>query len=294
MYKSIRRRAKTLKTLFSIVLLISCSSALALDRLPPVFLNHVWIALDQATYDALRTSGEVAELGGVNEQKVVAGDQSWSGFYWTGRQTYMEFFGAAALPEDTAVGDCGIGLFVETPGAVPVLAEHLRSGFGDDVATDKQVRTTAAGEIPWYTAVHLKESASTAVWVMELDPGYLAARHPEAAVKDPLSRQQEGAWDYRINQNLDNIVGLTVALDQEKTSELATELGLLGWSVRRTAAGFQAYGPEIAIRVVRAHDRTGIQRIDLHLRRSVPRQTIQLGNAKLRLVGDSGALVLWN
>jgi len=71
----------------------------------------------------------------------------------------------------------------------------------------------------------MKEPRTTAIWVMELDPGYLAARHPEALVKDPLSRKQERSWDYRPDQTFDNVVGLTLALDQEKTSELATELG---------------------------------------------------------------------
>src|SRR5580698_6268160 len=90
-------------------LLLSCAPAFSADESPSVFLSHLWIALDQSTYDALRASNQVAGLGAVKEQKVVAGSQNWSGLYWTARQTYLEFFGAAALPEDTLVGDCGIG-----------------------------------------------------------------------------------------------------------------------------------------------------------------------------------------
>jgi Family of unknown function (DUF5829) len=276
------------------LLLFSCAPAFAAEQLPPVFLNHFWIALDQATYDALRTSDRVAALGAVREQKVVAGDQSWSGFYWTARQTYMEFFGAAALPDETQAGDCGIGLSVESPGGVALAAERLRTAFGDRIETDKQVRTTPEGEIPWYTATHLKEAQTTAIWVMELDPGYLAARHPEAPVRDPLSRQQERSWDYRPGQTLDNVVGLTVALNQKGTSELATQLGLLGWSVHRTATGFLATGPEVKIRVVPAGTRTGIKQVELRLRHSVPREKIQLGNAELRLSGNTGQLVFWD
>jgi hypothetical protein len=163
-----------MKPLLSICfLLLSCVPALSADGSPPVFLSHLWIALDQATYDALRTSNQVAVLGAVKEQKVVAGNQNWSGFYWTARQSYMEFFGAAALPEDTLVGDCGIGLSVETKGGVAVVAERLRSAFGDKIDIEKQLRTTATGDIPWYTSTHLKEPQTTAMWVMELDPGYL-------------------------------------------------------------------------------------------------------------------------
>jgi hypothetical protein len=128
---------------------------------------------------------------------------------------------------------------------------------------------------------------------MELDPGYLAAIHPEAPVTDPLSRQRERSWDYRPDQTLNNVVGLTLAVDKEKTSELATQFELFGWSVHRTGKGFLAVGPEVKIRVVPADARTGIKQIELRLRRSVPKQTIQLGNAELRLAGNTGQFVLW-
>jgi hypothetical protein len=279
--------------LSALFLLLSCGPASAAVGPPRVFLSHVWIALDQATYDALRTSKQVAALGAVKEQKVVAGSENWSGFYWTGRQTYMEFFGAGALPDETMLGDCGIGLAVETQGGVAAVAERLRSVFGDQIEIEKQVRTTATGDIPWYTSTHMKAAETTAMWVMELEPGYLAARHPEAPVGDPLSRQRERSWDYRPDQTLDNLVGLTVALNREKTSELATQLRLFGWSVHRAGAGFLAAGPEIKIRVVPSGARAGIKEIELHLRRSVPKQRIQLGSAELRLGGNTGQLVLW-
>jgi hypothetical protein len=272
------------------LLLLSCATAFSADGPPPVFFSHIWIAFDQATYDALRTSSQVAALGAVKEQKVVAGSESWSGFYFFARQTYMEFYGAAALPDDTLVGECGIGMSVETPGGVAAVAERLRTVFGDRVEIDRQVRTTATGDIPWFTSTHLKEPQTTAMWVMELDPGYLAARHPEAPVGNPLSRQP---WDFRPGQTLDNVVGLTVALDREKASELAAELGLFGWSVHRTATGFFAVGPEVTIRVVPAGARGGIKQVELRLSRSVPKQRIQLGHAQLRLGGHTGQLIFW-
>jgi hypothetical protein len=274
-------------------LLFFCAPVLSADGPPPAFLNHVWIALDQATYDALRSSSQVAALGAVKEQQVVAGDQRWSGFYWTARQTYIEFFGAAALPDETLVGDCGIGLSVETQGGVAADAERLRSVFGDRIEIENQVRTTETGDIPWYTSVHLKESETTAMWVMELDPGYLAARHPEATVTDPLSRQQERSWDYHPDQTLDNVVGLTLALDEEKASELATQLGLIGWSIHRTQGGILAVGPEVTISVVPAGARRGVKQVELRLRRSVAKQRIQLGAAELHLAGMVGQLIFW-
>jgi hypothetical protein len=285
-----------MKALLSIgLLLLSCGQALSADASPPVFLSHVWIALDEATYDALKTSQDIAALGAAKEKKTVAGNDHWSGFYWSGRQTYLEFFGAAALPDETLVGDCGIGLSVETRGGVAAVAERLRTAFGDKIEIDKQVKSTAAGDIPWYTFTYanLKELQKTAVWVMELDPGYLPAIHPEAPVPHALSRRQDRSWDYRSNQTLDNIVGLTLALDKVKISEVATQLKLFGWSIRSNDSDIIATGPDVQIRIVPAGNREGIKQVDLRLSRSVSKQSIQLGNSQLRLVGKSAQLVLW-
>jgi Family of unknown function (DUF5829) len=284
---------RTCVRISAVFLLLSCAPGYAAVRSPPVFLSHFWIALDQPTYDALRTSNQVAALGAVKEQKVAAGGQNWLGFYWTARQTYMEFFGADALPDETLLGDCGIGLSVEMQGGVAAVAEQLRTVFGNKVEIENQTRTMANGDIPWYTSTHLKDPRSTAMWVMELEPGYLAARHPESAVKYPLRRQQERSWDYRPDQTLDNVVGLTLALNQENRSELATQLGLFGWSVHHRRTSFFAVGPQITIRGIAAGARTGIKQVELRLRRSVPKQRIPLGNAELRLNGNAGQLILW-
>jgi hypothetical protein len=241
----------------------------------------------------LRRSDELAALGAVSEHATVAGSAHWSGFYWSARRTYMEFFGAAALPDSTRLGDCGIGLAVERRGGVGAVAERLHAVFGDRVVIDTQVRTTPTGDIPWYTSTHLNEPQSTALWVFELDPGYLAARHPGAPVRAPLSREQDRSWDYRPDQTLDDVVGLTVALATDQSAELAAELGGVGWSVHQTGAGFLAVGPDVEIRIVPAGARSGIQQVDLRLRRAVPAHTIHLGTAELRLAGTAGQLVLW-
>jgi hypothetical protein len=85
-------------------LFLSASMACAAERAPTVFLTHFFIALDQATYEALRSSPEIAALAAVEERHTVAGTRTWTGFYVWGRQTYMEFFGANGLPQRNAPG----------------------------------------------------------------------------------------------------------------------------------------------------------------------------------------------
>lgn len=92
---------------------------------------------------------------------------------------------------------------------------------------------------------------------------------------------------------LDNVVGLTAALNPTEMAQLATELELVGWAVQRGGGGFVAVGPDVKLTVVPAGARPGIQQAELRLRRSVPKQEITLGSTKLLLEGKAGRFVFW-
>jgi hypothetical protein len=285
-----------MRTLFSILLsLAPMAPAHSEDRIPTVFLTHFYVTLDTASYAALCRSPDVAALSDVNESHVVAGNRSWSGFYMKGRQTYMEFFEESAGPGGKHLGDSGLGLTVEESGGVEAAAARWRTAFGKKVVTDAMPRTTPSGTFPWFTAVGVDSSPPgvLATWVMEIDPGYLAALHPGSRVEHPLSRQQYLAWDFLPDRPLDNVVGLTAALGPAETSELATELELLGWAVERGGKGFVAAGPEVKLTIVPSGARAGIQQAELRLRRPVPRQEIMLGRARLLLEGETGRFIFW-
>lgn len=285
-----------MKLIYSILLsLLPVSTILAADTLPPVYLNHFFVALDQASFDALRKSPQVDALAHVVERHTIAGKDEWTGFYVQGRQTYMEFFGALNLPEGTRLGDTGLGLSVERAGGVSAIAARLRTVFGKRIEITTTPRTTPTGTIPWFTSVELKndEPVSLETWVMENDPNYLATVHPGAKIENPFGREQSLSWYFLPDHQLDNVTGITAALNPAETAQLATELKLIGWPVRTQGKGFVADGPDLKLIVLPAGARTGIQQVDLRLRRSVAKQDISLGNIELILDGDTGHLVFW-
>ncbi len=285
-----------MKPVLSILLLIiPCTLAHSSDREPPELLTHFYVALDPTSYDALRSSPQVAALAAGKENNVVAGNRKWTGFYVYGRHTYMEFFGAQALPTDMRPGDTGLGLTVEEAGGVTAIAARLRTIYGDRVEVDTTPSTSPTGDIPWFTSTDIKSAGPEAMstWFMEIDPGFLAAKHPGDPIEHPLSREQYMKWRFLPDHPLDDVVGLTAALDPADTTQLATELELVGWSVRRLAKGFVAVGPDVKLTVVPAGSRAGIQQVELRLRQSVHRQKIELGSAKLLLEGTTGSFIFW-
>jgi len=285
-----------MKLIFTILsLLLLTAKIIAADALPPVFMGHFYVALDDASFDALRKSPEVAALAHVVERHTVAGRDEWTGFYVQGRQTYMEFFGVQNLPEGMRLGDTGLGLTVEQAGGVSAVAARLRTAFGERIEITATPRTTLTGTIPWFTSTQIKSDApeSMETWFMENDPGYLAAMHPGATIENPFSREQSLSWSFLPDHELDNITGITAALKPAEIAQLATELRVIGWPVRVQNKGFVAAGPDLKLVVLPAGARAGIQQVDLHLRRSVAKQTIALGNIQLLLEGDTGHLVFW-
>ncbi len=287
---------KIMKLIYPILLsLFPISATLAADALPPIFMGHFYVALDQATFDALRKSPEVAALAHVVERHTVAGKDEWTGFYVQGRQTYMEFFGAANLPEGMHVEDTGLGLTVEQAGGVTAIASRWRTTFGERVEIATTPRTTPLGTIPWFKSTLIKSDApeSMETWIMENDPHYLAAVHPGAKIDNPFGREQSLSWYFLPDHPLDNVTGITTALKPGESAQLATELKLIGWPVRKQGDGFVATGPDLKLTVLPASARTGIQQVDLRLRRTVPKQSIQLGKIELLLDGETGHLMFW-
>jgi Family of unknown function (DUF5829) len=276
--------------------LLPTSTIFAANALPPIYLSHFYVALDQESFDALRQSPQVQALAHVVEKHTVAGKDEWTGFYIQGRQTYMEFFGAQNLPEGMRLGDAGLGLTVERSGGVAAIASRLRTVYDKRVEITTTPRTTSTGTIPWFISTQLKSDApeSLETWFMENDPHYLATVHPGDTIKDPLSREQSLSWYFLPERQLDDITGITVALKPAEISQLSTELKLIGWSLLTRGKGFVATGPDLSVVVVPARARTGIQQVDLHLRRSVAKQSTMLGKIQLLLNVDTGHFVFWH
>lgn len=272
-----------------------CATLAPASELPTVYLSHVFIVLDKTTYDALNASPDIASFAAVQEKHTETSSGKWTGFYITGRQTYLEFFDASSAPEGMHLGDVGLALTVEKAGGVKVIAERWRTKFGDKVELDTtQAKTDSGAVIPWFEATDVKASGPDmlSTWAMEIDPGFLAANHAGERVDHPLGREQYLSWKFDRVKPLDNISGITLALGPSESSQLATQLKLVGWQVHRQRWGFEAIGPGIAIRVVAAGKRNGITEVDLQLRVDDAYRVVSLGRSQLYIDGRRARLAV--
>ena len=79
------------------------------SKLPEIFLNHLSIVLDSTTYSHLSDSSFISDkLGNIKVKSTTTANDSWSGIYLLGKNSYFEFFSTEGYKGAT-IGDCGLG-----------------------------------------------------------------------------------------------------------------------------------------------------------------------------------------
>jgi hypothetical protein len=149
------------------------------ERPVPVFLNHVYMVPDLATYEALRDSEFLREFALFEQRTTRRGDLTYTGLYLYGERTYFEF-----LKPDAALGfpqgGSGVAFGVELPGGLARIADAL-SGSGVQSFAGQVTRELDGRQVPWFDILGI-QAATTAqrlqLFAMEYDPRFLARWHP--------------------------------------------------------------------------------------------------------------------
>lgn len=264
---------------------------------PQVYLSHLYVVLDPASYDAILASPAIHSLAETRQEHVDASNGSWTGIYITAKHTYIELFSSKQPPPESGEGRTGVGLQVETSGGVQAVADRLRPSFGSRAKLDEEKFKQEDGRMVRAFSIVEVEAGKTPsaleLWVMENDPAFLRAKHPEARIDDPLTRLRYNAWHYEPELALEDIVGVRAALVPAEMAELEIQLRASGWAIERRGDGFIARGPDITFDIVPAGKRAGIRELSLRMSHAVSRQSVSLGLARLQLDGMEGHLTFW-
>jgi len=264
---------------------------------PQVYLSHLYVVLDPASYDAILASPAIHSLAETRQEHVDASNGSWTGIYITAKHTYIELFSSKRPPPESGEGRTGVGLQVETSGGVQAVADRLRPSFGSRAKLDEEKFKQEDGRMVRAFSIVEVEAGKTPsaleLWVMENDPAFLRAKHPEARIDDPLTRLRYNAWHYEPELALEDIVGVRAALVPAEMAELEIQLRASGWAIERRGDGFVARGPDITFDIVPAGKRAGIRELSLRMSHAVSRQSVSLGLARLQLDGMEGHLTFW-
>jgi len=272
------------------------SASACAAQMTPVFLSHVLVVVDQASYEGIRHSKELGMLAKVDERTVEPSCGGWTACYIAGRQTTLEILAAGQSMEEEPlrVGRSGIGFGYSGEAGARDIERRLSFAFGNRVTLRTLAKQTLRSSFPWYSEIDVESGADRVLstWFYELSPGFLIARYPEANGAHVLEHQQYFAAHTLPNQLLDDIVGVTLALNPAETSLLAAGLKAVGWTVCPLTDKTVVNGPGITISLIPSSGRDGIQEVEFRLKRSNPNEDIRIGKIELKLAGETGFLKL--
>jgi hypothetical protein len=140
---------------------------------PAPGLNHFYVVLDHDTYTAIDQSTFLKERFAAFEKRTtVRTDRTYTGIYFYGHETYMEFMDAStsgrkASDSGIALGGDATGARSPIEGAKPMLITREWKG----------------AQVPWFymtTPSWSNTDTGFVTWFMQYHPDFLAKWHPEA------------------------------------------------------------------------------------------------------------------
>jgi hypothetical protein len=263
----------------------------------PAPLNHVYLTVDSATYRALRNSPFMRQQFAASEERTTkSGRITYTGLYFYGRNTYVEFFDAGKDPA-RQLGDSGIAFGVDRPGGLAEVQQRLASVF--PVVSRSVTRNLAGKEIPWFMARARSGPTDPAasVWVMEYDPRFLEQWRPDVA-KDAKGVSREQVLRRYIavlnkppqRPYLVDIVGIEVAADETVRTWLREMCKALGYRVSTDGRVTALEGPDLTLWLVpKTGNKRGILSLTLRTDGSPDQVEYELGNATLHFSGSDRA-----
>lgn len=273
------------------------------SKRPPVFLNHFYVVLDSATYKDIEQSQFLRGEFAVTEQRTtVRTDMTYTGLYFYGTNTYFEFFDVASDPS-SQVGFSGFAFGVDQAGELQSVGKELSSNFAVDRETI--TRQYQGKQVPWFYAGKLKDfpmGSNLAVWFMEYHPSFLdewnaqpGARNQGVSRKPILQRYGAVLKDIPAKAYFEDVVGLTVAMNDADRKKLAQLCKLLGYSERTDGDTQVLKGPDIELRLIpRTEESRGIREIVMRVSRKPKDQAEFRFGSKSVLKFQNNGLAKWS
>jgi hypothetical protein len=262
-------------------------------RAAPVFLNHVYMVPDAATYEALRTCEFLRELAVFEERETVRSDGSYRGLYLYGRRTYFEFLppGAAGLTEGASGIALGLERFNQTDGFTTQLQARGIAAEGSGI-----MRQLDDQQVPWFHLLGIEMPAGPlTLFSMEYAPRFLERWHPGPtpagiARADVLARYAAVLRTVDAPAPLGDVSEVRLALDDAQRERLLAVCAVAGHEVEPGTDSWTIHGPQLRLAVQRASAPGGVTGLGLTLRSPLDREPLELGQMRLEFHGSTAEL----
>nr|WP_277924143.1 DUF5829 family protein [Sphingomonas hankookensis] len=243
-------------------------------------LNHIYLVLDQPTFDAMRADPVVSTLLGAPDAGLpdyAAPPVATDRVFLRGRQSYLELF-APGNRFDEPVGKVGIAIGEDDGRRFDALTLRWQAYCPLRFSRATVAWTRRTPPVPWYDSIHCNDTATRsdlALWAMVYRPDFVRWQQPDltrpsvrrAAVLAP----RRGRFD---------VSGIALAVSPAQRDAIARQLHAAGFRRHDAGAVTRLTGRDWTVTLHPGTGRIVLRAIDL---RWTGRATIDrvLGSARL-------------
>jgi Family of unknown function (DUF5829) len=221
-------------------------------------LNHFFVVVDSATYADIEKSELLRKEFAPSEQRTtVRTDITYTGTYFYGVNTYFEFFDAGK-ESGRQMGSAGVAFGVDESGALQTLKARLSPDF--QINQRPVTREFRGKQVPWFMMMspgNVSSNFALSTWVMEYDPRFLLEWNPEpdgdnrgVSRKQLLRRYAAVLKDAPARPILQDVTGLTLALDKNTAAGFGKLCRSFGYKSRAEGDSTILEGPDITLRLI--------------------------------------------
>ncbi|MFD1034080.1 DUF5829 family protein [Sphingomonas hankookensis] len=194
-------------------------------------LNHIYVVLDQATFDALRSDPQVTRILGPSD----AGLPDYARpradadrIFLRGRTTYLELF-APRNRFNEPIGKVGIAIAEDRPRDFEALAKRWQIHCPTRFSRATVAWTRSRPPIPWYDSVQCDETAvakDLSIWAVVYQPAFGRWQTGSQAT----DRRTMLAPRRRAGQGQFDVTGLVLSIPAADHRHIARQLAAAGLS----------------------------------------------------------------
>lgn len=274
---------------------------------PKVYLNHFFLPVDSSTYKDIVESDFIKNEFAHFEERttVVENNESYSGAYIYGKNTYFEFFDKSESEDFMPPGlTSGMAFGVEKKDELKIIQQKLKDYKNGIYAL--RSRELNGVQIPWFymTAVFYGNTAPDIMtWVMEYHEDFLKKWHPDLAPSSPGIMRKDILARYAAkiakpdqpkDKILNDVIEVNLRLNHKDLEVLKGELAVLDYAFSQDGSKEIFTGPDVKISIDIIDSGkgkiTGI-RMSCYLHKH--KEAIFEFGAKSRLVLDTDNKAVW-
>lgn len=230
------------------------------EPIPKVFLNHFFLMVDSQTYQDIVESDFIKNEFAHFEERttVINNNESYTGTYVYGDNTYFEFFDESKSQESSTMGlTSAIAFGVDKKDEIKVIQKKLKDYKNAFIAL--RTRELDGVQIPWFSmsaVFYGKTQPDIMTWVMEYHEDFLKMWYPDldpsptGIARNQILKRYAAKIempDPPKDKILKDVIEVNLNLNQQDLAVLTGELSVLEYKFSHEGNKTIGTGPEVRI-----------------------------------------------